>query len=336
MKAGSGLRRLIVALLLGGLLLASPPTSSGGLTWDVGIFSGYVCVVLVICLYLYPLRGDGVPHRRLYRLSQHRRIGWWVLGMATLHIAILWISQPFVGRYLSPSAPIFMWCGMIAIILAATLVQTGLLARTALRKVPKTATAAPRSSTAHVVFAALMVATLFAHLAGSSQWLAGLAKPAAVCLLLVLPLAWFAFRPRHPRSHQTSTRRAAHVLTITLIPFLPTSLAHQTLLAPAARPSPIVTNFPHESHIEVACSTCHHNLADATGQTPCIECHRSQRTDLLQSSEATFHTFCRGCHTKLAADGAPQHGPTRACSQCHQPRGTSVVCVRKTACQLIN
>jgi hypothetical protein len=38
--AASTYRRLVVALLLGGLFLASPPDASGGVILDIGIVSG--------------------------------------------------------------------------------------------------------------------------------------------------------------------------------------------------------------------------------------------------------------------------------------------------------
>jgi hypothetical protein len=91
--AASTYRRLVVALLLGGLLLASPPDASGGVILDIGIVSGYVCVLLAIFLYVYPLRGDGLPHSRLLGLSQHRRIGWWMLPAALTHVAVLLVRR---------------------------------------------------------------------------------------------------------------------------------------------------------------------------------------------------------------------------------------------------
>ena len=151
--AASTFRRLVVALLLGVLLLASPPATSGGVIWDIGIVSGYVCVVLAVFLYVYPLRGDGLPHSRLLGLSQHRRIGWWMLGAALTHVAVLLTAQTSIGRYLLPSAPIFMWFGVAALLSAAALVQTGLSARATMRR----SKSPVQSATLHVVLAAIMV-----------------------------------------------------------------------------------------------------------------------------------------------------------------------------------
>ena len=319
-------RRLVIALLLSGLLLASPPAVSGGVIWDIGIVSGYICVVLAIFLYVYPLRGDGLPHGRLLGLSQHRRIGWWTLAAALTHAAVLLAVQPSTGRYLLPSAPVFMWCGVAALLIAAALIQTGLSARAAMRRSKSPA----RSATLHIVLAAMMVVALCAHIVGSGQFVSGVSKTAVICLLLALPLAWFAGRPRMLRPERAVTgahvgqsrlRRTSHIWAVLVIAFLPVPLASRLLLEPAARPSSIAVNFPHESHTSVNCIACHHNFVDHTGVTACVDCHRSQRADLPQSSEATFHSFCRGCHTQLALE-SERHGPTRACSACHTRTST--------------
>ena len=97
---------------------------------------------------------------------------------------------------------------------------------------------------------------------------------------------------------------------------VPTATSH--LLEPAIRPELVAVHFPHEKHTKVSCVTCHHNFVDKTGLGSCLDCHRSNRADLTASAEATFHVFCRGCHTQLAETHAGEaHGPTRACSDCH-------------------
>jgi Class III cytochrome C family len=314
--AASTYRRVAVVLALAGCLLISPPAVSGGMVWDIGIACGYVCVALVLCLYMFPLRGDGLPHGRLLGLSQHRVLGWWSLVAAILHVGILIGSQTSVGRYLLPSAPVFIWCGLVALVLAAVLIQTGLAARSAMRRSTSPGHP-PRYATLHIVLAGVIVLTLCAHIIGSAQAITGLSKTTAVILLLGLPLVWFALRPRTGCSHQTLARRVTHVSVAAVLPLLPLPNTNRLLLEPATRPDSIAVNFPHESHTSVNCVACHHNYVDHTGVLACIDCHRSQRTDLPRSSEATFHTFCRDCHTRMALDGA-KHGPTRTCSRCHR------------------
>jgi len=111
-----------------------PLPASAGVIWNIGAGIGYLALVAAVVLYLYPLRAHGVPHRRLFALSQHRRIGWIALYIAGLHAAILLAAQPLIGHYLLPSAPLYMLCGLAAFIALAVLVATGISARSALRR----------------------------------------------------------------------------------------------------------------------------------------------------------------------------------------------------------
>lgn len=332
-------RRIAIALALGGALLVGYPAVSGGLLWDVGAACGYVCLILFVCLYIFPVRGDGLPHVRLLGLSQHKFIGWSLLIAASAHVAAVLLAQPLSSRYLLPSAPVFMWCGFVALLFIAASVITGLSARSQMRRslataetggVGSQAGAVHSRATLHVVLAAVLMLTACAHVVGSAQLLSGAVKTVIVLLLLSLPLGWYALRPRGMRQHaaagaaqsmaspaRVAARRASHLAAVGLIALLPATTAKQFLLEPVTKPAVIALNFPHELHTSVSCVTCHHNYVDHTGTTACIECHRSSRTDLGRSSEQTFHTFCRDCHTQLALD-RHEHGPTRSCAACHQ------------------
>lgn len=309
-------RRIAVALAAGGALLVTYPAVSGGSLWDVGAACGYVCLVLFVCLYVFPVRGDGLPHARLLGLSQHKTVGWCVLGAAAAHVVIVLVAEPLSLRYLRPSAPIFMWCGVVAMVCVIASVITGLSARSHMRRTtgPRAARADSRA-TLHVVLAAVLMFTASAHIIGSAQVLSGAFKPITVLLLLGLPLGWYALR-RRPAL--VTARRVSHVVAVALIALLPATTAKQMLLEPATSPSPIALNFPHDKHLSVSCVACHHNYIDHTGTEACILCHRSPRSDLVHSAEATFHTFCRDCHTQLASDSSRTHGPTRSCAACHQ------------------
>lgn len=311
-------RRIAIALALGGALLVSYPAVCGGVLWDIGAGCGYVCLILFVCLYVFPVRGDGLPHARLLGLSQHKTIGWCVLATAVAHIAAVLVAEPQTGRYLLPSAPLFMWCGVAALLCVVASVITGLSARSHMRRSPAAAPsagAAPVSrATLHIVLAAVLVLTACAHVVGSSQLLSGVVKTAVVLALLCLPLGWYALRRR---AVHISARRASQVGAVVLVALLPASMSKQILMEPVARPAAIAVNLPHDLHTSVSCVTCHHNYVDHTGTTACVECHRSSRTDLGRSSEQTFHTFCRDCHAQLALDGH-KHGPTRSCAACHQ------------------
>jgi hypothetical protein len=367
-------RRIGLACALVAALLLCPLPASGGVLWDIGIALGYAALVVAITLYLYPLRGEGLPHKRLFTLTQHRRIGWIALVLGLLHAAILLVSQPLIGHYLLPSAPLYMLLGLIALIALAILVATGLAARSALRsastrrttageshtrKTPgapsSTASAAraiPPSVSTHAILAALLLTLTAAHILGSHQLANKPAKIITVCALLLLPLLWAALRilrRRKSREGKSQHSRAGTPLGIrtgaptgtptraplpllpTLLPncvaaallfLLPIPTATSHLLQPAVTPSLLPVYFPHEKHTTVDCVTCHHNFIDKTGVGSCLECHRSSQPNLSQSAEATFHTFCRSCHTDLAQT-TDKHGPTRACSTCHVSSSTA-------------
>jgi hypothetical protein len=346
-------RRVGLACVLTAALVLSPLPASGGILWDAGIALGYAALVVAVTLYLYPLRGEGLPHKRLFTLSQHRRIGWIALVLGLLHAAILLVAQPLVGHYLLPSAPLYMLLGLIALIALAVLVATGLAARSALRsastrrttageshthKIPgmppssttSPARALPTSVSTHAILAALLLTLTAAHILGSHQLAGSLAKVITLCLLLAVPLLWAAFRVTRRRQPREGTRPPIPLLP-TLLPncaaaallfLLPIPTATSHLLQPAATPSLLPVRFPHEKHTTVDCITCHHNFVDKTGVGSCLDCHRSSLPDLTQSAEATFHTFCRGCHTDLAQT-TDKHGPTRACSTCHVSSSTA-------------
>ena len=147
------LRRITLASLLALALLLCPLPASGGWLWDSAIALGYLSLVTAATLYLYPLRGAGLPHKRLFTLTQHRRIGWVALSLGLAHTVLLLVAQPLVGHYLLPSAPLYMLLGLVALIVVAVLVATGLTARTALRK-PAARDSTPSSVSTHGILAA--------------------------------------------------------------------------------------------------------------------------------------------------------------------------------------
>ena len=226
----------LACALLAGLLLWPLP-ASGGYAWDLGVVAGYAGLVFAATLYLYPLRGEGLPHRRLFTLSQHRRLGWIALGFSLAHTAVLLIVQPQVGHYLLPSAPIYMLFGTVALITLAALVATGLSARKAMRKsaprgtahrpqqdsTPSAATASgtlatnagaaasdsrplapahptPWTVPTHAILAGLTLACLGIHIVGSGQFADRPIKVITLCLLLALPLLWAALWRKGPKT----------------------------------------------------------------------------------------------------------------------------------------
>ena len=332
--------------LLAGVLLWPLP-ASGGYRWDIGIAAGYAGLGFAATLYLYPLRAEGLPHRRLFTLSQHRRLGWIALSFSLAHTALLLIMQPKVGHYLLPSAPIYMLFGTIALITLAALVATGLSARKAMRKsaprgaahgpaqdatnpgrvaasgprLPASAHPTPWTIPTHAILAGLTLACLGIHIIGSGQLADRPIKVVTLCVLLALPLLWAALWRKGPKTRSplpalVANLGAAGVLVLLPLPTAIRQPAPSPLLQPAASPSLLPVSFPHEKHTTVGCVLCHHNFTDKTGTGSCLDCHRSRRPDLATSAEATFHTFCRDCHVQLAA-ATDKHGPTRDCAACH-------------------
>ena len=305
----------LACALLAGLLLWPLP-ASGGYGWDLGIAAGYAGLVCAATLYLYPLRAEGLPHKRLFTLSQHRRIGWIALTLSLVHGAALLIVQPQVGHYLLPSAPVYMLFGTIALIALATLVATGLSARKAMRKATPSAHPTPWTIPTHAILAGLLLACLGIHIVGSGQLADSPAKIVTLCLLLALPLIWAAVWRKGPKTRSRLPTVLPNLGATVILFLLPLPTATPKLLEPALSPALLPVSFPHEKHTTVGCVLCHHNFVDKTGTGSCLDCHRSARSDLTASAEATFHTFCRNCHTRLAAT-TDQHGPARACATCH-------------------
>ncbi len=318
----SYLRRTGIACAIAAALLLSPLPASAGFVWDLAAGLGYGSLVFALALYLYPLRGEGIPHRRLFTVSQHRRIGWIALMLAVAHVAILLAAQPSTGRYFLPSAPLYMLCGVAALIALAVLVATGISARSKLRRGAPGGTSTSAVAT-HAVLAALLLGLMGAHIVGSGQMLDRTIKSVTCCVLLALALLCTAWRPRAARIRSRPPWTAvAACLTIAVLALLPTPIGGVRLLQPLLTPPTLHAFFPHERHRTVDCVVCHHNFIDKTGAGNCYDCHRSTRRDLPQASEATFHEFCRGCHLRLALEQG-KHGPVRECSGCHAEQAPS-------------
>jgi predicted CXXCH cytochrome family protein len=324
----SHLRRAGIACAVAAAALLLPLPASGGFMWDLGAAVGYGSLVFAATLYLYPLRGEGIAHRRLFTVSQHRRIGWIALSLAGVHTAILLIAQPLTGHYLLPSAPLYMLCGLAALIALAVLVATGISARSALRQ-PAAARRPSPSIATHAVLAALLLGLLAAHIVGSGQLLDRPVKMITCCVLLALALLWSA----SPRTKRVRARLFSTVipsgLTLAALLLLPTPMGGLQLARTATTPALLHAYFPHENHRAVNCITCHHNFVDHTGFGNCYDCHRSAHADLPQAAEATFHQFCRDCHSERAREH-DKHGPVRECSGCHSESGAAAVLSNNT------
>jgi hypothetical protein len=313
-------RRIFLACVCLAAVLLVPRPPSGGLAWDASAVLGYAAGVVALLLFIYPLRRVGLPHRRLLTVTQHRRLGWVALFLALLHVALLLIREPLTVQYLWPSAPLYMLCGAVGLIALAVLVATGLAVRRGMRRrdIPR---GSPRlTGLIHAALSALLLGLVGAHVVGSGQFVDRTSKLIVICIVLALAVAWSMLQPRW-QGLQTKWLPVvlpgiAVVLVLLLLP-APSARSYllEPLRTPAGRPPPL--DFPHEKHRDVNCLLCHHNLADHTGMGTCIACHREFPAALTRSAEATFHVFCRDCHTEKAEEGY-KHGPTRACAACHR------------------
>ena len=300
-------------------VLLVPLPASGGLAWDLSAVLGYLAGVFALLLFLYPLRRPGLPHRRLFTVTQHRRFGWLALILAAVHAALLLIIEPQTWHYLLPSAPLYMLCGVAALMALAVLVPTGLKARRQLRRAPRDGAPAARgTSLTHATLSAVLLGLIGAHVIGSGQLVDRSVKATALGALLALALAWAVLQPRWRWLRTPWLPVALPALAaIAVLLVLPMPRATSRLLEPLSSPrSALPLAFPHEPHREVNCLVCHHNWVDHTGAGSCISCHRESAAALRRSAEATFHVFCRDCHSELASQGH-KHGPTRACGACH-------------------
>jgi predicted CXXCH cytochrome family protein len=236
-------------------------------------------------------------------------------------------------EYLKPTAPLYQWAGIAALLLlvALTVPAAGALRRR-LWADHRTFQALHVSlgCALLVLTAAHVLATdRYAH--GAARWIACLALTGGALAALVSARQRAASAPAPPTLVRAMVfgRHSPRVLAVVAL----AALALLALLLPGAGPAlrePVVRraygladNFAHDKHRLVNCIQCHHNYTDRTGLDTCIGCHRSARADLKRGAEARFHVFCLGCHR----DPDPaweRHGPVAGCATCHGAAGSPV------------
>jgi hypothetical protein len=245
-----------------------------------------------------------------------------------LHIGALLLADRTVLEYLKPTSPLYQVAGIAATLVLLALALTG--GNRARRRLWKSHRGFQAS---HVILASVLAVLIAAHVIATARYLGGgtrrilFAAASAGALLMLL-------RPRRPgeTSHSESLARRQLVFgrNSTLVAaVLALCAAGIAGLVPgpvgAALREPLVRrtvapplDFPHSKHGGVNCLTCHHNYADGTGSSLCVECHRSERADLKEGAEARFHGFCLECHRHPDA-AFTHHGPVAGCEGCHRP-----------------
>jgi predicted CXXCH cytochrome family protein len=307
--------------------VAEPAASIAQLGWEGAQLLGLAAATGVLLLGLLPVR-PRQPDTGLLSLRRHELIGWLITAAALAHAVLALLSDHTVLEHLRSSAPLYEWCGILALVLSLALT------------VPATARLRRRLWSSHRNFQALhvslsclMVSLVAAHVLTTGRYLhgrvsVGLWVLLSLASLLALLRARASARAPAPRlgplSRLAFGRHARMVVIIVmlaagaLVPLL-FAATRLTLRAPlAARTATLPLDFPHEKHRDVNCISCHHNFRDATGMDACISCHRSARATLKVSAEARFHDFCLGCHRDPPAP-LTRHGPVTGCESCHHP-----------------
>jgi predicted CXXCH cytochrome family protein len=297
--------------------------------WETAQTLGVLAAVCCLLLCLIAVR-PRVPWSRTLSLKRHELIGWIALAATVLHVGLLLAFDRRVFEHLKPTAPIYEWLGILALIL--------LIALTALSlpTIRQRLYAQHRQfQLVHIGMTCALVAAIAVHILTTGRYFHGRMASAAYLLVSVLALGTL-LRARARRESEnrvpgfiSSLAFGRHSRVVVALVILAT-LALLSLMIPGAaltlrepilrRTAALAIDFPHDKHREVNCIQCHHNFNDRTGSDTCISCHRSRRSTILVGAEARFHDFCLGCHR----DPPPRfehHGPTTGCDTCHLPPG---------------
>jgi DMSO/TMAO reductase YedYZ heme-binding membrane subunit len=317
---------LSVALLT---LLIVPPLLAGfaGLGWEASQWAGYASALACIALAGSPVRPRNSAPPTVVSLRTHTLVGWLALAAVVLHIGGLLLADHTVVEYLKPTTPLYQLAGILATVVLLVLAVTGgAVARRRLWKSHRGFQAT------HVILGALLAVLIAVHVVVTARYLGGLGRRAWFVLAGIGALMMLLrARKVSGTSSESLTRRQlvfgrhstliAVVLAVcaaAIAALLPSSVGaefREPLMKRSVAPP---LDFPHSKHGAVNCLTCHHNYADGTGSTLCVECHRSARTDLKEGAEARFHGFCFECHRHPDASFA-HHGPVAGCETCHRP-----------------
>jgi DMSO/TMAO reductase YedYZ heme-binding membrane subunit len=312
------------------LLLVVPPALAGfaGVAWEASQWAGYAGALACIMLAGSPVRPRNSTPPALLSLRLHTLIGWLALLAAALHVGGLLLADRTVIEYLKPTTPLYQIAGIAATLVLLALALTG--GGGARRRLWKSHRGFQAT---HVILGGVLAVLVAAHVIAAARYLGGgmrrilFAAAAAGALLMLLRVR----RPGDTSRSESVTRRQlvfgrnstliAGVLALCaagIIGLLPGRVGAALREPLIRRTASLPLDFPHSKHGAVNCLTCHHNYADGTGSSLCVECHRSARTDLREGAEARFHGFCFECHRHPGATFTHQ-GPVAGCKACHQP-----------------
>jgi predicted CXXCH cytochrome family protein len=296
--------------------------------WESAQTLGVIAAACCLLLCLISVR-PRMPWSRTVSLKRHELIGWMALAGVLLHVGLLLVFDRRVFEHLKPTAPIYEWLGILALMLLLALT---VLSLPAIRQ--RLYAQHRKFQLVHIGLTCVLVPAIAVHILTTARYFHGRMAAAYVLVSILVLSALLRARVRPESENRapgfvSSLAFGRHSRVVLVFVILAT-LALFSLMIPRAplmlrepmlrRTTALAIDFPHDKHREVNCIECHHNFSDRTGGDTCVSCHRSSRSTIKIGAEARFHDFCLGCHRDPPAK-FEHHGPTTGCETCHVPPG---------------
>jgi len=187
----------VVTLLTIPLLLIwiVTPASATTFWWDWANASGYVAVLVMLLLFLYPAQLKSETWLGGFSNGQlHQELGYAALLITALHILLLLFSEPLLLEHLKPTAPWYMLCGLLATLLLVLMITVSMpISRKRLWTDHRC------FRTVHRWLALVTLLLLFAHVLGSRFYLNSTAKQALFVLLAAATVSPYLCRWRQSK-----------------------------------------------------------------------------------------------------------------------------------------
>src|SRR5262245_24335007 len=134
-----------------------------GVTLWIADLLGWCSFLLLLLLFLLPLRRRHFELTPLIAQSAHRRVGYLMLVLVIVHAAVSALGEPESIEYWLPTAPLYMLLALASAIVLATLCWMAARSVRARRY-----DAGPDFQRTHLLLSFLVLAVSFAHAAGSA------------------------------------------------------------------------------------------------------------------------------------------------------------------------
>lgn len=108
---------VVLAILMAavfGIAMLQDPMAVGGWYWDLGAalgFAGFAGLLFQM-----------IPPARARETRRHERLGYWVLGVVLAHAFWFLAGDGVVRFYLRPGAPLYMWAGLVGLLVLSVLI----------------------------------------------------------------------------------------------------------------------------------------------------------------------------------------------------------------------